>query len=70
MAKTIGTYKPNNSNITTSISIRGRDEEDYIELRALISKHRISMGEYLVSAYRELDKGATNHLRLKSIRYS
>lgn len=70
MAKTIGTYKPNNSNITTSISIRGKDEEDYIELRSLISKHRISIGEYLVSAYRELDKGATNHLHLKTIRHS
>ena len=70
MPKTIGTYKPNKSNITTSISIRTKDESDYLELRKLISQHRISMGEYLVSSYRELDKGASNDFRLKTLKYN
>lgn len=60
-------YRPN-SNITGSFSIKGKDEKDYLAMRSLLRRNRISIGEYLVTSYRELDQGATNDLRLEAIR--
>ena len=65
--KTIGTYRPQ-SNITTNLSIRKDDEEDYIRLRKLLRSYRIGVGEYLINAYRELDKDDIKHLRLQYMR--
>tara|TARA_B100001250_G_scaffold305193_1_gene267161 strand:- start:1185 stop:1385 length:201 start_codon:yes stop_codon:yes gene_type:complete len=65
--KTIGTYKQK-SNIITSLSIRKDDEEDYIRLRKLLGSYRIGMGEYLIDAFRELDKNDIKHLRLQYMR--
>jgi hypothetical protein len=58
------------SNITTSISVKQKDEQDYFALRQLLSRHRISVGEYLIDAYRELDKDAPDAHRLKTIAWS
>ena len=66
---TLNCYKYK-SNITTSISVKRRDEEDYLALRQLLSRHRISVGEYLIDAYRELDKGAPDAQRLKALAWS
>jgi hypothetical protein len=59
------------SNITTTISIKGNHEQDYLELRDLLSRNRISLGEYLVTAYQELDKGssAAADCRLRQLRW-
>ena len=56
------------SNITGSFSIKNQDEETYFAMRDLLKKNRISIGEYLVSSYRELDQGASNDLRLAELR--
>ena len=53
-----------------SFSIRKKDEKDYQDLRQHLYYHHMSVGEYLVSSYRELDKGSSNNLRLKEIRWS
>jgi hypothetical protein len=58
------------SNITTSISVKQKDEQDYLALRQLLSRHRISVGEYLIDAYRELDKDAPDAQRLKTLSWS
>ena len=55
MPRPLGTYKPN-SNIITKISIKEEDEADYLNLRQLIRKSKGSIGDYLMTAYRELDK--------------
>ena len=65
--KIIGTYKPN-SNIITSMSIKGVDIPDYLELRKTLQKQRISIGEYFMDCYRELDKDAVDVGRLKTLR--
>ena len=62
-------YKPQ-SNITSSYSIKKDDEKDYVELRQLLRQQRVSVGEYLIDAYRELDKGAPDTGRLKTIAWS
>jgi hypothetical protein len=62
-------YKPK-SNITSTYSVKHRDEADYCALRQLLSRQRISVGEYLVDAYRELDKDAADSERLRSIAWS
>jgi hypothetical protein len=69
MSRTIGTYK-SKSNIITSLSVKGKDEEDYLELREMLDRQRISLGEYLISSYRELDKGVDDQLRLRAIKWS
>jgi hypothetical protein len=69
MPATIGTYK-SKSNIITSVSIKSKDEQDYLELRRMLDEQRISIGQYLISSYRELDKGVTDKLRLRSIKWS
>ena len=56
------------SNITGSFSIKSKDENDYYAMRNLLQRNRISIGEYLVSSYRELDQGASNDLRLAELR--
>lgn len=69
MPRTIGTYK-SKSNIITSLSVKLKDEHDYLELRDMLDRQRISLGEYLVSSYRELDKGVDDPLRLRAIKWS
>ena len=69
MNKTSSHYR-SKSNIITSISIKNQDEQDYLELRTLLVNQRISIGEYLISSYRELDKGVTDKLRLRAIKWS
>ena len=49
-------YRPNGSNLQGSFSIRKQDEKDYQDLRQHLYYHHMSVGEYLVSSYRELDK--------------
>jgi len=65
----IGTYKQE-SNITTSVSIKSRDESDYLALRRLLKGQRISIGEYLMDAYRELDKDVVDVNRLRTLQMS
>lgn len=55
MPKPVGQYKPK-SNIITTISIKEEDEADYLKLRQLIRESKGSLGDYLMTAYRELDK--------------
>lgn len=55
------------SNITSTYSIRKSDEADYKEMRLKLKKNRIGVGEYLVDAYRELDKTTPNTQRLKEL---
>ena len=62
-------YKPK-SNMITSLSIRKKDEEDYLNLKDMLKQQRISTGEYLIDAYRELDKDNVDGLRLRQLRYS
>jgi hypothetical protein len=68
MSRTIGTYK-SKSNIITSLSVKGKDEQDYLELREMLDRQRISIGEYLISSYRELDKGVSDPIRLRAIKW-
>ena len=58
------------SNIQSSYSIKEKYEQDYFELRDILKKTNVSVGDYLVNAYQELDKGAPNDSRIKSIRWS
>ena len=44
------------SNLVGSFSIKKCDEKDYQDLRTHLYYHHTSVGEYLISAYRELDK--------------
>jgi len=69
MSRTIGTYK-SKSNIITSLSVKSKDEQDYLALRVMLGRQRISLGEYLISSYRELDKGVDDPLRLRAIKWS
>lgn len=55
MTRQLGAYRPN-SNIITTVSIKEEDEADYLDLRRLIKERRGSIGDYLITAYRELDK--------------
>lgn len=68
MSRTIGTYK-SKSNIITSLSVKSKDEQDYLELRQMLDRQRISLGEYLISSYRELDKGVSDPIRLRAIKW-
>lgn len=54
-APELKTYRPS-SNLQGSFSIRKKDEKDYQDLRQHLYYHHMSVGEYLVSSYRELDK--------------
>tara|TARA_R100000008_G_scaffold84636_1_gene72561 strand:- start:2619 stop:2813 length:195 start_codon:yes stop_codon:yes gene_type:complete len=54
-APKLKTCRPN-SNLVGSFSIKKKDEKDYQDLRQHLYFHHISVGEYLVDAYRELDK--------------
>ena len=45
-----------NSNLTFSGSVKKKDELDYQELRNFLSYSDISIGQYLIDAYRELDQ--------------
>ena len=44
------------SNLVFTSSIKKSDEKDYQDLRQHLYYHHTSVGEYLISAYRELDK--------------
>ena len=67
MTNHFGTYKPN-SNIITTVSIREDDEEDYFALRRLIKERKGSIGDYLITAYRELDKSEPESSYLRQFR--
>ena len=58
------------SNIQSSYSIKEKYEQDYLELREILKKNNVSIGDYLVNAYQELDKGSPNFSRIKTIRFS
>ena len=60
-------YKPK-SNMITSLSIRKKDEADYIKLKSILRQEGVSTGEYLIDAYRELDKDGVDTGRLKTVR--
>ena len=49
------TYKPS-YNLTGSYSIKQKNEEDYQEWLLYLAYNKISKGDYIVEAYRELDK--------------
>lgn len=61
-------YKPK-SNIIFSGSVRKNDEDDYLALRKWIGLEGITLAEYAINAYRELDKGSLESSRLKAIRW-
>ena len=65
----IGSYRQE-SNIQTSVSIKSKDECDYLALRRLLKGQRISIGEYLIDCYRELDKDVVDVNRLRTLRMS
>ena len=65
----IGSYRQE-SNIQTSVSIKSKDECDYLALRRLLKGQRISIGEYLMDAYRELDKDVVDVNRLRTLQMS
>ena len=65
----IGSYRQE-SNITTSVSIKSKDECDYLALRRLLKGQRISIGEYLIDCYRELDKDVVDVNRLRTLQMS
>tara|TARA_Y200000002_G_C22278061_1_gene495057 strand:- start:180 stop:383 length:204 start_codon:yes stop_codon:yes gene_type:complete len=44
------------SNITGSFSIKQDNEKDYQELRKHLYENHVSIGDYLVESFRELDK--------------
>ena len=48
-------YRPKN-NITGSFCIRQDNEKDYLALRKHLYENHLSIGDYLVESYRELDK--------------
>ena len=62
-------YKPK-SNIISSLSIKQKDEADYLALCEILKVAGVAPGEYLIDAYRELDKGNPDWNRLKQIRYA
>ena len=49
------TYKPA-YNLTGSYSIKKANENDYQEWLVYLAYNKISKGDYIVEAYRELDK--------------
>lgn len=61
-------YRPK-SNIIFSGSVKKADEEDYLALKEWIRLGRVTLAEYAVNAYRELDKGSSDGSRLKAIRW-
>ena len=65
----IGSYRQE-SNIQTSVSIKSKDECDYLALRRLLKGQRISIGEYLIDCYRELDKDVVDVYRLRTLQMS
>ena len=62
-------YKPK-SNYVKSISFRKKDEGDLLALNEILKVAGVAPGEYLIDAYRELDKGNPDWNRLKQIRYA
>ena len=65
----IGSYRQE-SNIQTSLSIKSKDECEYLALRRLLKGQRISIGEYLIDCYRELDKDVVDVNRLRTLQMS
>ena len=59
-------YRPRRQ-LMTSVSIPLKDETDYLELRQKLRPYGITLGQYIVSAYRELDQGTSDDLRLKAL---
>ena len=62
-------YRPR-KNLQSTYTIPAKDEADYIILRNKLKHYGITQGEYIISCFRELDKDATNDLRLKAVAWS
>ena len=63
----IDIYTPK-SNAVFSGSVKGADLDDYVALRQMLKFMNIGIGEYLVYAYRELDKGYEQHFDFRKVR--
>ena len=59
-------YRPR-KNLQSTYTIQEKDETDYIILRNKLKHYGITQGEYIISCFRELDRDATNDLRLKAV---
>lgn len=62
------TYRPN-YNLVSSFSIKHKDEDDYQEARLFLESEGLSIGEYFMNAYRELDKPTFSKKILFPFRY-
>ena len=60
-------YSPK-SNAVFSGSVKGADLDDYVSLRQMLKFGNTGIGEYLVYAYRELDKGYEQHFDFRKVR--
>ena len=63
----IDIYTPK-SNAVFSGSVKGADLDDYVALRQMLKFWNTGIGEYLVYAYRELDKGYEQHFDIRKVR--
>ena len=58
------------SNIQSSYSVKEKYEEDYKELRHLLTKNNISVGDFIVKSYKEFYQGQSADAMLKAIRWA
>ena len=65
--ETVEIYSPK-SNAVFSGSVKGADLDDYVALRQMLKFGHTGIGEYLVYAYRELDKGYEQHFDFRKVR--
>ena len=63
----VAIYSPK-SNAVFSGSVKGADLDDYVALRQMLKFWNTGIGEYLVYAYRELDKGYEQHFDFRKVR--
>jgi len=63
----VDVYAPK-SNAVFSASIKGADLDDYVALRQMLKYGHTGIGEYLVYAYRELDKGFEEKFDFRKVR--
>ena len=62
------TCRPN-YNLISSFSIKHKDEDDYQAARLFLESEGLSIGEYFMNAYRELDKPTFSKKTLYPFRY-
>ena len=63
----VAIYSPK-SNAVFSGSVKGADLDDYVALRQMLKFGLTGIGEYLVYAYRELDKGYEQYFDFRKVR--